>query len=102
MNYTEINDPGHGWIGVPLSELVELGIADKVTSFSYQDGNLIWLEEDCDMSTWLHALAEKQGSDPAAVYRDMIDSRSITSHNVEQTYIRDLPAFNYAGGAQCI
>ena len=55
--YRFISDPGHGWLEVPLSELVELGIAQEISSFSYQskDGNLVYLEEDCDLGRFADA-----------------------------------------------
>ncbi len=50
MSYRFIEDPGHGWLEVPLSELLTLGIAQKISRYSYQsrDGRTVYLEEDCD------------------------------------------------------
>lgn len=53
-------DPGHGWVKVPIKTLVKLGIADKISRYSYQRGLYAYLEEDCDLST-LYAAADKQG-----------------------------------------
>lgn len=50
------NDPGHGWAAVKRSMLVEFGIADKVSHYSYQRGQSVYLEEDCDLSLLLGAL----------------------------------------------
>ena len=33
--YLYITDAGHGWLKVPLAELLKLGIADKISSYSY-------------------------------------------------------------------
>ena len=52
-------DPGHGWGAVKRKVLFDLGIADKITPFSYQKGNTVYLEEDCDLSTLATALATK-------------------------------------------
>jgi hypothetical protein len=41
-------DPGHGWVAVKRNLLQQLNIADKITSFSYQKGQTVYLEEDCD------------------------------------------------------
>lgn len=49
-------DPGHGWAKVRRSELVKLGIADKISSCSYQKGVYVYLEEDCDLSVYMDAL----------------------------------------------
>jgi hypothetical protein len=48
-------DAGHGWLQVPKSIIQDMGIADKITPFSYQDQNNFYLEEDCDMSLFLMA-----------------------------------------------
>lgn len=57
--YRYIQDPGHGWIEVPRAELTALGIADKISLFSYQSGNGKWayLEEDSDAAKWTAARA---------------------------------------------
>jgi hypothetical protein len=56
--YTLFSDAGHGWIKVGMSELIRLGIADKISTYSYQYGENAYLEEDCDYSTWLNAKNE--------------------------------------------
>ena len=48
-------DPGHGWLKVPRKELHELGIADRITPYSYQRGEWVYLEEDGDLSTFANA-----------------------------------------------
>ena len=53
--YTFYEDPGHGWLAVPMEQLVKLGIADKISSCSYQGGVSAYLEEDCDLATFLRA-----------------------------------------------
>lgn len=53
--YIKFNDAGHGWLRVKLSELKKLNISDKITSCSYIKGNYAYLEEDCDLGTFLDA-----------------------------------------------
>ena len=57
-------DPGHGWLAVRRKELVELGIADKITRYSYVKGETAYLEEDCDLATFFTAYRAKHGVDP--------------------------------------
>ena len=52
-------DPGHGWAAVKRGVLTDLGIADKITAYSYQRGQTVYLEEDCDLSTLATALSLK-------------------------------------------
>jgi len=51
-------DPGHAWARFSKKRLVELGIADKISRYSYQNGNNAFLEEDCDLSLLANALRE--------------------------------------------
>jgi hypothetical protein len=53
---TVYNDPGHAWAAVKIAELQQLGIADKITAYSYQRGKTAYLEEDCDLSAYLAAI----------------------------------------------
>ena len=55
MKYTFYDDPGHGWLEVPMTELVEMEIADKISTCSYRGGDYAYLEEDYDMTTFLRA-----------------------------------------------
>ena len=50
------SDSGHGWLAVKRTEVYNLGIADKITTFSYQKGKTVYLEEDTDLTTFKTAL----------------------------------------------
>ena len=52
-------DPGHAWARFPKARLVKLGIADKISTYSYQNGTNAFLEEDCDLSVLISVLREK-------------------------------------------
>jgi len=58
--YTFFNDPGHAWLKVTKAELLRLGIADQISSFSYMDNRHAYLEEDSDASRFIETLT-KQG-----------------------------------------
>ena len=53
-------DPSHGWVKVPIKTLIKLNIAHKITTYSYMRGLYAYLEEDCDLSSFL-AAADKEG-----------------------------------------
>jgi hypothetical protein len=53
------SDPGHGWLAVKLSDLKMLGIETQITPYSYVKGKTVYLEEDCDMSTFMSAAKDK-------------------------------------------
>ena len=49
-------DPGHGWVKVPKALLKELGIDEKISSYSYMRGDFVYLEEDMDLGTFMDAM----------------------------------------------
>lgn len=49
-------DPGHSWAKVPKRLLRELGIAHKITPYSYQRGEFAYLEEDVDAPRFAEAM----------------------------------------------
>ena len=64
MVFTFHTDPGHGWLEVPCSLLIKLGISDDITSFSYINGASAFLEEDCDAATFMRAYKDMSGGLP--------------------------------------
>ena len=59
--YNFFHDSGHGWLEVEFSELIELGIHQEITEFSYISGSKVYLEEDCDAGTFFVAIEEQKG-----------------------------------------
>ena len=53
--YKFYTDDGHGWLAVKRQELIDLGILKDITPYSYQKGATVYLEEDCDLSTFIAA-----------------------------------------------
>lgn len=84
--YTLYSDPGHGWLAVKAVELKELGILEKITSYSYMRGETVYLEEDCDLSTFFEAYRAKFGVNPS--YKHKITKGSNPSS------IRSYQSFN--------
>jgi len=79
--YSFYNDPGHGWLAVKRKELVELGIIDKISTCSYQKGQTVYLEEDCDAPLFANAYTAKHGVKPATkdVYHEKTPIRNYDS-----------------------
>lgn len=59
--FTFHHDAGHGWLEVNRADLSELNITAKISPYSYQKGNKVYLEEDCDMSEFVWAYEERFG-----------------------------------------
>lgn len=51
------SDPSHGWLKVKKDLLIKLGISNQISTYSYQRGEWAYLEEDCDFSKLVDALA---------------------------------------------
>ena len=85
MKINIYTDPGHGWLDVPRSLLHELGIAERVSSYSYQRGDSVFLEEDCDYSLFRRAMMQA--------------GREFTTadiHTDQDSFIRSLPRYEAA------
>ena len=50
------SDSRHGWLAVKRKLLHDLGIANQITVFSYQRGDTVYLEEDCDATLFYKTL----------------------------------------------
>ena len=59
LTFDFIEDPGHGWLKVPLPHLLRLNILSKISECSYMRKGFAYLEEDCDASVLINALKEK-------------------------------------------
>jgi hypothetical protein len=83
------SDSGHGWLAVKRKELARLGILNKVTSYSYQRGATVYLEEDCDLALYVNTKLAKDGDKPVLYYSAYHDGRS---------QIRGYQRFEYVEG----
>ena len=80
--FTYHQDPGHGWLEVPMSTVRYLGIGPKVSGYSYRSGDTAYLEEDCDAGLLMQA-CKAQG----------IEVKLIEAHDDRDSFIRRLPRF---------
>lgn len=80
MKITYFQDPGHGWLAVPLPTLTEWGITPS--RYSYRDGATAYLEEDCDAGLFMRA-AKDRG----------VSVELVESHSNGDSFIRSLPRF---------
>lgn len=80
MRVTYFQDPGHGWISVPLTILADWEI--KPSKYSYRDGVNGYLEEDMDAGLFMRAARER------GVPVEIVESHSDSDH-----WIRNLRHF---------
>lgn len=83
LAYTYHQDPGHGWLEVPVQELKDLGIAQRITAYSYMKGDKAFLEEDLDAGTFLD-MREK-------VNKHIELKNEFTN---DRSFIRNFPSYN--------
>lgn len=62
IHIKEYSDDGHGWAAVKLSLLETLGITKQISPYSYQKGQTVYLEEDCDYEIFINAVLKMYGS----------------------------------------
>lgn len=59
LTITVYQDPGHAWGKVERSLIDFLGIANKISHYSYQRKDHVYLEEDCDLRLISRELIER-------------------------------------------
>ena len=59
MKLKFISDPGHGWLQVHNTVIKASGVAPKISSYSYQDRDFWYLEEDCDAGIFLDEMKRR-------------------------------------------
>lgn len=83
MKLTYYQDPGHGWIATTNAMIQKLGIAGKISQYSYTDGDRVFLEEDLDAYHLVNAL--RATGEPIEI---------VESFSKTDSFIRRLPRFN--------
>jgi hypothetical protein len=83
-HYIFAHDAGHGWLAVSPAELKRLGIADKISHYSYvaRRDDVVWLEEDCDATTF-HLAKEAAGE----------KYQTLEIYHGNDSPIRELPSY---------
>lgn len=72
--YILFDNSHHGWLQVPISELVELDILEEMSPFSYRDKEFAYLEEDMDMGTFI---MERQAKGKPFDWESEIERRDV-------------------------
>ena len=56
---TFYSDPGHAWLKVDITDLVDLGLERSITAYSYRRGNNIFLEHHLDATTFIRTFQRR-------------------------------------------
>lgn len=68
-------DPSHGWVKVKRDQLIRMGILNRISGYSYERGQYIYLEEDTDASEFFNRL-DALGKKWEVVYKTTISKQS--------------------------
>ncbi len=90
LDLTWYTDPGHGWLRVPMQTVIDIGVAERISTCSYMSvgKRTAYLEEDCDAPTFLAAAGVSMESAGMFPFK----------HLDGQCFIRNLPPFSVNGG----
>ena len=96
------SDPGHAWVKVSRSDKSFMKIADKISCFSYQLNDNVYLEEDDDLGTYIDQL-KKDGYSYTFKYTHTNNDSRIRNYEsyrynpnyvpAEKTQTKDVNAF---------
>ncbi len=80
-NFTFHIDPSHGWLEVHVTDLLKANLAPSdFSAYSYQQGDVVYLEEDCDAAIFIRSYEAHVGP------LNVVEKFSHFSH-----WIRSLP-----------
>lgn len=83
-SFDYIQDPGHGWLAVSLTDLARVHLSPQdFSGYSYMRRGVAYLEEDCDMPKFLEHYRRLHAFLPEIVHR-----------YVERTPIRGYASLN--------
>lgn len=89
IKITRYADGGHSWFKMDRKKLLDLGIENDISGCSYQLGNNVYLEEDCDISVYFKAFMKTKNIEEFS-WTDLQNYFSIDSkHTNKRSKIRN-------------
>jgi hypothetical protein len=63
MRFTFYFDAGHGWLAVSEAQAASIGLTEgDFSAYSYREGDMLYLEEDCDAMLFVRAWEAEHGT----------------------------------------
>lgn len=78
MKFQAFSDPQHSWVKVPRKLVLSLGIIGKITPYSYQRTDQVYLECDVDLGTFVNAM---KAADKTVEFKENHTNRSSRIRN---------------------
>ena len=75
--WTWHSDPGHAWLHVKHEDVVNLGVEDDISRYSYRDGDDVYLEEDRDAGVFIKEYCSQVGKQ----WSDIAGDVGVKYHN---------------------
>ena len=75
------SDCGHAWLAVKKHYIEALGISKIISSYSYEKGGTVYLEEDADLGTFFDAFKKEYGVSPKILELKHKDRSAIRHYN---------------------
>ena len=75
------SDPQHAWLKVARKKVESLGIAARISSCSFQRGDWVYLEEDCDAGIFIKAWKD---SGKTVTFREHSSNKSSRLRNYDR------------------
>jgi len=91
-------DASHAWLAVDKTELDLLGISSKISNCSYQLGNTVYLEQDCDMSLFCKSVENKHGKQDWSTFINDINDGDTSSIRRYDHYDGSTEMLLFTGG----
>lgn len=85
MQFELYSDPSHSWAKVSIKKLLELGITEHISSYSYIKNGWAFLEEDKDLRTFMEAM-KRTGQSVTFTERHTNRSSKIRKYDSYDTY----------------
>jgi hypothetical protein len=87
------SDAGHGWLQIPKHLMNRLGITKAISSYSYQDRNNVFLEEDYDLGLFLYAIGIGLTADTKELRKAFFESVP-EQHADNRSFVRTLNRYS--------
>lgn len=86
-------DPGHSWFKVKRDQLELLGVEHKISAYSYQFGDNVYLEEDCDAAVYFRAALGK-GEKDALSWQDIAAAFNVKERYSDRSRVRTYASYD--------
>lgn len=93
QSVTRYADGGHSWFKVKRDQIELLGIENKISGCSYQFGDYVYLEEDCDAALYFKAVLGKKEND-SLTWQEIAERFNVKENYSNRSRVRTYPNYS--------